>query len=215
MTCLIKSCWVVGLTLLLDLSPARAQPASVASIEPEELVEYEDQPRRVRELIDYALSLTKQDLSYKYGSNSPRKMGMDCSGTVQHTLAEIGVKGVPRSSYAMFHWAEENGAVTSTAGAASTGDSVFGSLRPGDLVFWEGTYDTGDRDPPISHVMIYLGKLKKDGKGIVFGASSGRRYRGKRIHGVSVFDWRAPSVGSKSKLVGFGAVPGLRPPKDG
>ena len=92
----------------------------------------------------------------------------------------------------------------------TTEDPVFADLKPGDLLFWEGTYETGERLPAISHVMIYLGTLKEDGEGVVFGASSGRRYRGKTIHGVSVFDWDVPDGESKSRFVGFGPIPGLR-----
>jgi hypothetical protein len=92
----------------------------------------------------------------------------------------------------------------------STEDPVFAKLKPGDLLFWEGTYDSGERDPPISHVMIFLGTLKADGKGVMFGASSGRRYRGKTIHGVSVFDWEVPQEDSDSKFVAYGPIPGLR-----
>ena len=61
--------------------------------------------------------------------------------------------------------------------------------------------------------MIYLGTLKEDGRGVVFGASDGRRFRGKKITGVSVFDWKIPSASSPSKFVAFGPVPGLEPKK--
>ncbi|MEM9281602.1 MAG: NlpC/P60 family protein [Verrucomicrobiota bacterium] len=210
---------VIGLTLL---TPARAElePASVASLSPTDLIEYESQPPAVQQLIEEALSLTKKGLTYQFGSNSPENPGMDCSGTVQFTLKEAGVNQVPRSSYTMFKWAEEEGMLVDTRGVTTTEDPVFDPIQPGDLLFWEGTYDTGDRDPPISHVMLYLGRLKEDGRGVVFGASDGRRFRGKRIHGVSVFDWRVPPEGSSSKFVAFGPVPGLvgeegRPPRSG
>ena len=57
--------------------------------------------------------------------------------------------------------------------------------------------------------MIYFGTLKSDGKPVVFGASSGRRYRGRAIHGVSVFDLGLPAAESKSRFVGYGPIPGL------
>jgi len=205
----MKPCWVVGLTLL-SLGSSRAEPASVASIEPAQLVEYAEQPEPVRELIDYALSLTREELAYRFGSNDPDKDGMDCSGTVQHTLRAVGVERVPRSSHTIYRWAKRAGNLTPTGGVTSTKDPIFADLRPGDLLFWEGTYDAGDRDPPISHVMIYLGRLREDGRGVVFGASSGRRFRGKRIHGVSVFDWEVPSAESSAGFVAFGPPPGLR-----
>lgn len=188
---------------------AGAKPASVASIDPEDIAEYETANPAVRALIENALKLTDKKLTYQFGSNSPSNKGMDCSGTVQHTLQTMGLESVPRSSYAMYHWAEEQSELTHTPGVTSTDDDVFEGLKPGDLLFWEGTYETGDRNPPISHVMIFLGTLKKDGEGVVFGASDGRRYRGKKICGVSVFDWKVPSKGSSSKFVAYGPIPGF------
>lgn len=205
-------CQVIGLTLLTVLTPApvRAEKVSVASIEPTDLVEYETETPEVKQLIEFSLSLTKKKLGYRFGSNSPKKKGMDCSGTVQFTLADLGLGEIPRSSWNFYEWVETSGKLKPTPGVTTTEDPVFADLKPGDLLFWEGTYETGDRLPAISHVMIFLGTLKEDGEGVVFGASSGRRYRGKTIHGVSVFDWEVPDEESKSKFVGFGPIPGLR-----
>lgn len=196
---------MVGVTLLTLVS-AEAGKVSVVSIEPTELVEYETQPEEVKKLIEVSLALTKKKLGYQFGSNSPEKWGMDCSGTVQRTLSELGLGEIPRSSSTIYDWAEAAGGMKLTPDVTSIDDPVFDGLKPGDLLFWEGTYDTGG----ISHVMIFLGTLKEDGEGVVFGASSGRRYRGTTIHGVSVFDWDVPKAESKSKFVGFSPVPGLR-----
>ena len=64
----------------------------------------------------------------------------------------------------------------------------FSKLKPGDLLFWSGTYRV-KRTPPITHVMLYLGKTKNN-ELLMFGASNGRTYRGKRMNGVSVFDFK-------------------------
>ncbi len=194
--------------------PAFAQKRksiATATIEPADLVEYETEVPEVRKLIEVSLELTKKRLGYQFGSNSPDNWGMDCSGTVQAALSRYGMKELPRSSYDFYEWAKASGTLVPTPEVATTEDPIFAKLKPGDLLFWEGTYETGDRDPPISHVMIYLGTLKADGEGVVFGASSGRRYRGKKIHGVSVFDWEVPREGSDSSFVGYGPIPGLRP----
>ncbi|MEM6278852.1 MAG: NlpC/P60 family protein, partial [Verrucomicrobiota bacterium] len=163
----------------------------------------------VQALIREALSLTKRELTYQFGSNSPSNPGMDCSGSVQYALKAAGLEELPRTSFGFYEWALEKGNLTKTPNVYSTEDSVFESLQPGDLLFWTGTYTTTKRDPPISHVMIFLGRLKADGQGVVFGASDGRRFRGKRITGVSVFDWRVPSAESESKFVAFGPIPGF------
>jgi hypothetical protein len=204
---------LLGLTLsglLASTAVIEAREAVVVSIQTADLVEYETLGDPVKKLIEVSLGFTTRKLAYRFGSNSPEKRGMDCSGTVQCTLRELGFEELPRSSWDFYQWAKAAGELVSTPGVTSTEDPVFAKLKPGDLLFWEGTYDSGERDPPISHVMIFLGTLKADGKGVMFGASSGRRYRGKTIHGVSVFDWEVPQEDSDSKFVAYGPIPGLR-----
>ncbi|MEM1442460.1 MAG: NlpC/P60 family protein [Verrucomicrobiota bacterium] len=205
---IIQPCWVIGLTLFSPLLHA-LEPASVATISSEDLVDFETQPAPIQQLIQNALSLTEKELTYQFGSNSPENAGMDCSGSVQFVLKSIGMEKPPRTSFGFYEWAEESGNLTATEGIHTTEDPIFETLKPGDLLFWTGTYSTTERDPPISHVMIFLGRLKEDGKGVVFGASDGRRFRGKRITGVSVFDWKVPSAESTSKFVAFGPIPGF------
>jgi cell wall-associated NlpC family hydrolase len=67
---------------------------------------------------------------YVYGGSSPRS-GFDCSGFVRYVYAHFGVS-LPHSSYAQF------------------GDGrrvARASLRPGDLVFFDG----------LGHVGLYVG----------------------------------------------------------
>ncbi|MEP7072307.1 MAG: peptidoglycan endopeptidase, partial [Verrucomicrobiota bacterium] len=86
--------------------------------------------------------------------------------------------------------------------------------RPGDLLFWTGTYSI-ERDPPITHAMIYLGREKKSGKRVMVGASDGRTYDGQQRFGVSVFDFKIPKpeTGDSGKLrpnfIGYGHIPDL------
>lgn len=188
----------------------KGQEASVVSFKPGDLVEYGRQPKAVQGLIRIASELTRKKLGYTFGSNDPGRGGMDCSGTIHHTLTAAGI-ATPRSSYDQYQWAKKAGTLRELPGKASSlADPVFRNLRPGDLLFWEGTYETGSRQPPISHVMIYVGTLEADRQPVLFGASSGRRFRGKRIHGVSAFDFALPSQKSRSRIVAYGAVPGLR-----
>jgi cell wall-associated NlpC family hydrolase len=67
---------------------------------------------------------------YVYGGSSPRS-GFDCSGFVRYVYAHFGVS-LPRSSYAQFG----DGRRVSRR-----------SLRPGDLVFFDG----------VGHVGLYVG----------------------------------------------------------
>lgn len=201
-------CWVIGGTLLSHALLA-LEPAAVATISAEDLIDFELQPVPIQELIRHALALTEKELTYQFGSNSPVNAGMDCSGSVQFVLKSSGLEELPRTSFGFYEWALQKGTLTKTEGIHSTEDPVFAALKPGDLLFWTGTYATAKRNPPISHVMIFLGRLKSDGQGVVFGASDGRRFRGKRITGVSVFDWQVPVAESNSKFVAFGPVPGF------
>ncbi|MEM1059428.1 MAG: NlpC/P60 family protein [Verrucomicrobiota bacterium] len=181
--------------------------AEVASIQTGDLADYAEQPAPVRELIDRALQLTRMDLGYRYGSADPKKGGMDCSGTINYLLRADGFEHVPRQANQMYVWAWKAGGVTAVA-SSRLASFEFDRLRPGDLLFWSGTYDV-DREPPVTHVMLYLGRLKDGGRRVMFGASSGRRYAGRSRHGVSVFDLELPRPGSKSRFIGYAPIPGM------
>lgn len=73
---------------------------------------------------------------YVWGGNTPNQ-GFDCSGFTKYVFAKYGV-GLPRVA----------------RDQARTGRSVaadFGSLRPGDLLFF------AERGSAVSHVAIYVG----------------------------------------------------------
>lgn len=199
------------MTLLpCETIPARELPAVVASIREQDLAEFDAQPDPVKKLIRQSLELTRENLAYTYGSDSPARGGMDCSGTICHLLKTQNIQDAPRMAHTTYLWLESAGNLRKLSRVHDPAHPDLQRLRPGDLLFWEGTYKVKDRNPPISHVMLYLGSLKSDGRGVLFGASSGRYFRGKRIHGVSVFDFSVPGEKSTSKLVGYGPVPGLR-----
>lgn len=188
---------------------AAGTKAVVAPFRAGDIVEYGKLPKPMKRLYDIASALTRRELGYTFGSCDPARGGMDCSGTIHHTLVAAGVKA-PRSSYDQYVWAREAGTLREIPGRVpSLADPALRDLRPGNLLFWEGTYETGKRQPPISHVMIFLGTLKSDGQPVLFGASSGRSFRGRRIHGVSAFDFHLPGPKSSSRLVAYARVPGL------
>jgi hypothetical protein len=91
-------------------------------------------------------------------------------------------------------------------------------MRPGDLLFWTGTYQV-DADPPVTHTMIFLGRRKKDGHRLMVGASDGRSYDGQRRNGVSVFDFTMPAAHHADSgeaapdhapdFAGYGPIPGM------
>ena len=194
------------LLILLFLSPAlSAAPAIVTSMSPGEISEYESQPAPIQKLIRESLGLTEKKLTYLYGSNSPKRGGMDCSGTVQYILKSQNLRETPRQADQIYRWIEQSGKIRKV-NANSLHSGQFDDLRPGDLLFWSGTYGI---ERAITHVMIYLGTHKASGKPLMVGASDGRSYNGDRRRGVSVFDFRLPRKESKAKFVGYGSIPGL------
>jgi peptidoglycan DL-endopeptidase CwlO len=180
-----------------------------ATLTTADLRDLELQPMQVQVLVRQALELTTRNLRYRFGSADPSTGGLDCSGVIQYLLKNAGVPSVPRDSTGLYLWAEKAGTLQKVR-PESLEDPALQDLRPGDLMFWEGTYDV-KRDPPISHVMIYLGREKKTGLPVMMGSSDGRTYAGIRRSGVSVFDFKLPKAGSKAKFVGFARVPGLPP----
>jgi cell wall-associated NlpC family hydrolase len=188
---------------------------STASIKPEALEGFFRQPIEVQQLIRSSLALTEQNLSYKYGSADPSAGGMDCSGFIYYVLSNAGCKDVPRDSAEQYAWVRKQGDFRAVL-SRSADSFEFNELKPGDLLFWSGTYEA-DRDIPITHVMIYLGKTKSAGKPVMVGSTDGRSYDGIRRYGVSIFDFKMPNGKPNpadpdltTRFEGYAHIPGLR-----
>lgn len=158
------------------------------------------------------LGLTSKNLTYKYGSADPLTGGLDCSGFVYYTLRQNGVKDVPRDASSQYAWLRKTGEFRAVI-SRSEDTFELDELRPGDLLFWTGTYGV-QKDPPITHAMIYLGREKKTNARIMVGASDGRTFHGESRFGVGVFDFRiarpgGPREGRTPTFVGYGKIPGL------
>ena len=186
-----------------------------ATILPEKMVEYSGELPRVKKLIESALVLTTRNLTYTYNSNDPANGGMDCSGFISYLLQENGFTNVPRDASGQYVWLRKAGTFRPVL-SQKPDTFELEELRPGDLLFWTGTYVT-DHDPPVTHVMLYLGKEKGTNNRIMAGASDGRSYQGLSRWGVSIFDFqlKAPSRASginpgRSVFVGYARPPGLR-----
>ena len=125
-----------------------------------------------------------------------------------HVLRRHGYPEVPRQSDGMYAWTWKAGTFRACNGRRMEGFE-FSELRPGDLLFWVNSTADGktDRDPPVTHVMIYLGRRAADGHPVVAGASDGRTYNGQAMNGVSVFDFRLPAPGSPARFIGYAHLP--------
>jgi cell wall-associated NlpC family hydrolase len=183
------------------------------SLSPDAIEGYKKYPPKVRQILDAGLALTKEDLGYTYGSADPANGGMDCSGFIHYVLKQNGFPDVPRDSSQQYVWVRKAGDFDAVLSRKE--DSFeLDDLKPGDLLFWRGTYNI-DRDPPITHTMIYLGREKRTNKRVMIGSSDGRTYDGKQRWGVSVFDFKIPPPPKSGDakispiFVGYGRIPGL------
>lgn len=192
-----------------------ANEGRIATLDVSDLREYDAQPLEVRRLLARALALTKLNLAYHYGSSDPASGGMDCSGAIYYLLQQAGVKDAPRDSSGMYRWVWTQGHFQAVV-SSSLDTFELARLKPGDLLFWTGTYHV-TRDPPVTHVMVYLGIDRHTGHRVMMGASEGRRFNGISRYGVSVFDFVIPRPATasgddshESHFIGYGAIPGLK-----
>jgi cell wall-associated NlpC family hydrolase len=192
------------------LPKKKGAPASISSAQ---ISGYDNYPENVRKMIDTALELTTRNLDYKYGSADPSSGGMDCSGFVFYVLNQAGLHDVPRDSSQQYVWLRKAGTFRAVN---SRHDDTFEleELKSGDLLFWTGTYSI-ERDPPITHAMIYLGREKGTNQRVMVGASDGRTYKGESRYGVSVFDFKVARTSKTEEgrltptFIGYGRIPGL------
>ncbi|MBS0350160.1 MAG: C40 family peptidase [Proteobacteria bacterium] len=205
---MIKKILLISFCFLISsLNSIFASPTAKTQIIPiNQLQGYEEFSFPVKKIIDQALVLTQRNLTYLYGSADPQRGGMDCSGTIYYLLQLNNLTDVPRSSSEIYKWVLRKGNFYPVT-ATNFSSAEFDHLKPGDLLFWEGTYKT-TRNPPITHVMLYLG-INKDHQPLMFGSSNGRSYQGKQMWGVSVFDFKLPDATASARFVGYSCIPHL------
>jgi hypothetical protein len=139
-------------------------------------------------------------LPYVFGGDHPKEGGLDCSGAIKFLLSDIGFTDLPRTSYGQYDWMRKSRSFKHTKTIPEQMGGKKG-IKPGDLIFWGGTYDSGHK---VSHVMIYLGQ-GSDGTHYMFGAR-GKKKRGFFGHGVDIWEL---STGYNKSLIGFGTLPGV------
>src|SRR5207248_4752159 len=182
------------------------------TLSPEAIANFESYPPKVQKLLTSALELTTRNLDYKYGSADPARGGMDCSGFIYYVLNKSGISNVPRDAREQYIWVRKAGKFQAVLGR-SQDTFELDALKPGDLLFWAGTYKV-DRDPAITHTMIYLGREKATNQRVMVGASDGRTYKGQSRFGVSVFDFKIAGRRATSDsdigptFVGYASIPG-------
>jgi cell wall-associated NlpC family hydrolase len=160
-------------------------------------------PSNTKKLISNAMVLSKRKLNYRFGSGNPRNGAMDCSGTIQYLLRTTANIHSPRDARDLYLWVEHEGRLHHVH-AYHFSSSQFHDLKAGDLLFWTGTYRT-HRKPPITHVMLYIGKNENNQR-LAFGSETGI-YNGRLVRGVGVFDFILPERGDRAHFVGYGCIP--------
>jgi cell wall-associated NlpC family hydrolase len=187
-----------GIGLLPPVFAAGSLMAEVVLVQPAGLAA----PRR--EWIGKALAFLKEHPVVPYVEGGADVAGMDCSGAVVRLLKLVEIEP-PRSARGQYEWLRKTGRLTIVPTAARTADDpVFHTLQPGDLIFWASDGPAAPAGPRVSHVHMFLGE-EKDGHAVMIGSSDGRSYRGKKISGFGIVDYRMPRAGSPTRIVAFGS----------
>ncbi len=177
-----------------------------------DLKEFDKLPADRKKLIEGAIAVARDSpwLPYKFGGSTPEAGGFDCSGAMCYVLRKAGL-APPRTSADQFLWLKKEGRMNDVpSGATDVNHPSLAALRPGDLLFWSGTYKPSDgRKVNITHVAMYLGREKKDGRPVMINATDGRSYRGRQANGYGVYDFRLPKASGGSRFLGYGTPPGL------
>lgn len=177
-----------------------------------ELREFDGLPEDRKKLIQKAIDVAKDSawLPYKFGGSSPADGGFDCSGAMYFVMNEMDLDP-PRTSANQYLWIKEEGRLHEIPlEVTEMDDKSMEKLTPGDLLFWGGTYaPTDGRKVNVTHVALYLGHEKKDGRAVMINATDGRSYRGSKANGYGVYDFSLPREGSRTVFMGYGTPPGI------
>ncbi len=183
-----------------------------AQITTAQLVDFESLPADRKKLIEGALAVARDSpwLPYRFGGGDPKDGGFDCSGAMYFVMCKAGLEP-PRSSAEQFLWLKAHDRLIEIPKATTTLEHPsFKNLKPGDLLFWGGTYAPLDgRKVNITHVALFLGHEKKDQRAVMINATDGRSYRGIKANGYGVYDFQLPRVGSLAVFMGYGTPPGI------
>jgi cell wall-associated NlpC family hydrolase len=131
---------------------------------------------------------------------------MDCSNTSRYLYKATANIQLPRTASDQYYYLHLQGKawdVPQTANGFVDTDYLHNHLKPGDLLFWENTYRP-ERQPPITHVMVFLG-TNSAGQWIMAGSQSSRGGEHNRRNGgpdIYVFRPNQP-CGGYTTWMGF------------
>jgi LysM repeat protein len=117
-------------------------------------------------LLDEAKKLAGFNLNYNQSwepQGARRPLIMDCSNTSRYLYWKVAGIDIGRTASDQYYFLRlKNRAWDVPQNSQSEPDREYldKNLQVGDLLFWENTYNS-HRDPPITHVMVFLGKNSK------------------------------------------------------
>ncbi len=124
-----------------------------------------DDRKKMRQTIKW---ISEFDIRYSKTWTPPdtsKPVRFDCSGTVQYIFSKALNFSIPRDSFSQYVFFKEKEFYSDPPMQDSdtvNTDELRKNLRFGDVLFWTNTYNIPPgRNPPISHVMIYVGRDKK------------------------------------------------------
>jgi LysM repeat protein len=128
--------------------------------------------------LQQARALGDQGIEYDEDWRPPgeaRSWTMDCSNTSRYLYKVTTGIQLPRTASDQYYYLHLQGKawdVPQTADGWADTNFLRRNLKPGDLLFWENTYRP-ERQPPITHVMVFLGTNDK-GQWIMAGSQTSR-----------------------------------------
>ena len=128
--------------------------------------------------MEQARALGNLNLEYDEDWRPPgesRSWEMDCSNTSRYLYKVTTGIQLPRTASDQYYYLHLQGKawdVPQTAQGWADGNYLRQNLKPGDLLFWENTYRP-ERQPPITHVMVFLG-TNAQGQWLMAGSQSSR-----------------------------------------
>jgi cell wall-associated NlpC family hydrolase len=213
---LLRSLWL-GISIGIcaqtaDAAEGRQGSGKPALIATADLAGFDALPEDRRKLIEGAIAVARDSpwLRYTPRGADPSQGGFDCSGAMYFVLRKAGLEP-PRTAAEQLGWLKSNKRLHEVPPeAVELEHPSLKKLRPGDLLFWgtTGSADDGAK-VNITHVAMYLGAEKRDGRPVMINSTDGRSYRGTKANGYGVYDFRLPQAGATVAFMGYGTPLGI------
>ncbi len=141
---------------------------------------------------------------------SSKSWVMDCSNTTRFLFHKLFKIDIGRTASEQYYRLKGKGAAwevpLDSSGRPDT-DYLHANLKEGDLLFWEHTYSP-DREPPITHVTVYLG-TDEEGRFLMVGSEQGKGLLGPDFNGPDLYYFNPlAQKGGHHQFLFFGWKPG-------